>query len=208
MDGLTSPTPSELPAGSPSYRSADLRDRLERLVISDILGPAGGPDEIIDERTVRGRYLVGMLAPRGSSGIPEEYDDADPGGADSEDGITDAPAPKAAAVMLPSSIGLTFAVAADARALCVTARWGRYDRVEIREERYQRPDGGYRPVWQRTQVDMTSPPIALTPGKITPWSPYPETPQVTIQGIIRQRANQWIITLFLVNGQAEPKIRK
>src|SRR5438128_12448948 len=76
---------------APSYRSADLRDRLERLVIADLLGPAGGSDEIVAEPTVRGRYLVGMLAPRGSSGIPEEYDDADLGGTDSEDGITDAP---------------------------------------------------------------------------------------------------------------------
>jgi hypothetical protein len=151
-----------------SYRSADLRDRLERLVIADLLGPASGPDEIVDERTVRGRYLVSMLAPRGSSGIPEEYGDADPGGADSEDGTADAPAPKAAAVMLPSSIGLTFAVAADATALSVTARWGRYSRVEIHEERYQRKDGGYRPVWQRTQIDATSPPIPLKPGKIAP----------------------------------------
>ncbi|HEX9374577.1 MAG TPA: hypothetical protein VF897_26410, partial [Roseiflexaceae bacterium] len=190
------------------YPSAILRDRLERLVISDILGPAGGPDEIIGEQSVRGRYLVGMLAPRGSSGIPEEYDDADPGGADGEDGTTDAPASKAAAAMLPSSIGLTFAVAADASALCVTARWGRYDRVEIREERYQRKDGGYRLVWQRTPVAATSPPLALKPGKIAAWSPYAETPEVTVQGLVRRRANQWIITLFLVNGQAEPKIRK
>src|SRR6266508_5004417 len=103
---------------APSYRSADLRDRLERLVIADLLGPAGGSDEIVAEPTVRGRYLVGMLAPRGSSGIPEEYDDADLGGTDSEDGTTDAPPPKAATAMLPSSIGLTFAIAADTRMLC------------------------------------------------------------------------------------------
>src|SRR5204863_3984657 len=114
----------------------------EHLVVRDILGPAGGPAEIIDEPTVRGRYLVGMLAPRSSSGIPEEYDDADPGGADTEDGTADAPASKAATAMLPSSIGLTFAVAADTTALCVTARWGRYDRAEIHDERDKRTDGG------------------------------------------------------------------
>src|SRR6266487_4398698 len=110
MGGLTSPITPELPGGSTSYPSASLRDQLEHLVIADLLGPAGGPQEIVDERSVRGRYLVGMLAPRGSSGIPEAYDDADPSGADSEDGTTDAPPPKAAAAMLPSTIGLTFAV--------------------------------------------------------------------------------------------------
>src|SRR6185295_5547488 len=42
---------------------------------------------------------------------------------------------------------------------------------------------------------------------MAPWSPVPETPEVTVQGIIRKRASQWIVTLFLVNGQPEPKIR-
>ncbi|HEY3229572.1 MAG TPA: hypothetical protein VGJ87_10145 [Roseiflexaceae bacterium] len=54
MDGLTSPTTAELPAGSPSYRSADLRDRLERLVVNDILGPAGGPEWSIRSAAGRG----------------------------------------------------------------------------------------------------------------------------------------------------------
>jgi hypothetical protein len=31
---------------------------------------AGGPEESNSEQSVRGRYLVGMLAPRGSNGIP------------------------------------------------------------------------------------------------------------------------------------------
>jgi len=110
--------------------------------------------------------------------------------------------------MLPSSIGLTFAVAADASALCVTARWGCYDRVEIRDERYQRKDGGYRfgLAAHASRRDLAG--DRAETGKLAPWSPYVETPEVTVQGLIRQRANQWIITLFLVNGQAEPKIRK
>lgn len=186
----------------------DLRAELERLVINELLGPAGGADEVVDEATVRGRYLVGMLAPRGSSGIPEEYDDGDLSGADGEDGTTDAPPPKATTAMLPSSIGLTFAVTANTTAICVTVRWGRYLRAVIEEERYRRQDGGYRLVWQRTQIEATSSPILLKPGKIAPWSPYAETPDVTVQGLIRKRADQWIVTLFLVNGQSEPKVRK
>lgn len=197
-----------LPPVTPPYHSSGLRDQLEQLVIADLLGPAGGPEEIIDEPSVRGRYLVGMLAPRGSSGIPEEYDDADPGGPDTEDGTADAPAPKAAAAMLPSTIGLTFAVTSDAAALCVRARWGQYARGIVEDERFRRTDGVYRPVWRRAQVDAVSPPIPLRPGKIVPWSPEPERPEVTVQGIIRKRATQWIVTLFLVNGQQEPKARK
>ena len=42
---------------------AALRDELEQLVLQDLLGPAGGPEEELDEGSVRDRYLVGMLAP-------------------------------------------------------------------------------------------------------------------------------------------------
>jgi hypothetical protein len=40
-----------------------LRAELEAMVLGDLLGPAGGPDEELTERTVRDRYLVGVLAP-------------------------------------------------------------------------------------------------------------------------------------------------
>ncbi len=41
------------------------RDELERAVIADLLGPVDGPEEIVDERNIRDRYLVGRLAPKG-----------------------------------------------------------------------------------------------------------------------------------------------
>lgn len=40
-----------------------IREKLERMVLLDLLGPVGGPEEEIDEPSVRDRYLVGMLAP-------------------------------------------------------------------------------------------------------------------------------------------------
>jgi hypothetical protein len=54
--------------------AATLRDELERLVLQDLLGPAGGPEEEVDETNVRDRYLVGMLAPRDQQMAPEEMD--------------------------------------------------------------------------------------------------------------------------------------
>src|SRR5437660_131723 len=51
------------PTLQPPSTSA-IRDELESLVISELLGPAGGPEEEIDETKVSGRYLVGWLAPR------------------------------------------------------------------------------------------------------------------------------------------------
>ncbi|NTW97857.1 MAG: hypothetical protein HGB28_04830 [Oscillochloris sp.] len=54
---------------------AALRADLERLVILDLLGPVGGPEEEIAEGGVRDRYLVGMLAPRQQQVAPEQQDD-------------------------------------------------------------------------------------------------------------------------------------
>ena len=44
----------------------DCRLVIEEMVRLDLLGPAGGSEEELDERTVRSRYIVGLLAPRGS----------------------------------------------------------------------------------------------------------------------------------------------
>ena len=43
---------------------AYVRDLLEIAVRDDLLGPAGGPNELIKDMSVRDRYLVGKLAPR------------------------------------------------------------------------------------------------------------------------------------------------
>lgn len=188
-----------------SNHPADLRDQLTDLIIRQLLGPWDGPEELVDEATVRGRYLVGMLAPSGSSGIPEEYDEGEIGGSDSEDGEADAPPPKAATAILPSSIGLTFAVAPEATAISVTACWGHYARTTIEEPRFRKPDGNYRHPWQRTPIRATLPAIPLQQGKIGPLTLHPEHERVVLQGVIRQRSDEWIVTLFLVNGQEEPR---
>lgn len=46
----------------------DLRTELHRMVVADLLGPAGGAAEIVDEQNVRSRYVVGLLAPKGGKG--------------------------------------------------------------------------------------------------------------------------------------------
>jgi len=47
-----------------------LRAKLEEMVLHDLLGPAGGPEEEITERNVHDRYLVGVLAPRSQADTP------------------------------------------------------------------------------------------------------------------------------------------
>ncbi len=175
----------------------------------DLLGPAGGPEEVISERNVRGRYLVGMLAPKGQSALPEESDEElteEPG---DEGDVAEERPPKAAVSMLPSSIGLSFEVSDEAEAIQVTARWGWYERVTVEEEAYRRKEGdGYYPVWKRRPVEAISPPIPLHEGAIPLWEPSAAQPDVYVQGRIRRRDGGWSVTLFLVNAQQEPQRNK
>ena len=52
---------------------------------------------------------------------------------------------------------------------------------------------------------MLSPGIALTPGRMKRWVPNSNYPDVYVDGLFRQRSGEWVITLFLVNAQQEPK---
>lgn len=190
---------------------AQIRAELESAVVRDLYGPFNGPEEIVDEPGgVRARYLVGMLAPKGQSALPEEMDDLATGGVDGQDGMTDGPPARATASMLPRSLGLTFTLHDEAEAIVMQAKWGRYDRVTIAEDTYRNADGDYRPVWQRTQVDITSPAIPLLEGRMDPWRPAAdEQPLVYVEGLMRrvtlEGITRWHVTLFLVNGQEEPK---
>src|SRR5437763_6949883 len=137
---------------------------LEEMVLGDLLGPAGGPDEELTEGNVHDRYLVGVMAPRPlaqpAPAKPEEDeededtplipDELSAGGADSlDDGTTEKDIPVAQA-HLPSSFGMTFCVDKSATALRVEARWGQYKR-ETREDQIDQRSGRPRRVWRRYQ---------------------------------------------------------
>lgn len=190
-----------------------LRAELETLVVKDLLGPAGGPTEIVAEPTVRGRYILGILAPKGQTVLLTEEEDLDDqtelpvAGEDTQDGSPDLAAAKTPS-MLPSAIGLTFTVDGQATAIQITARWGRYVRVESETETTR--SGQPRRVWQRIPVEGVSGPIPLAEGKLEPWSPDPDpaNQDVIVRGVIRRHDNHWSITLYLTNEQTEPKQNK
>jgi hypothetical protein len=182
---------------------AELRDRLEAAVLRDILGPAGGEDEEIHERSVHDRYLVGMLAPRRLRVEPEQIDVLEvETGVSNDDGPGDPSAPPPM-TMFPSSMGLSFCVTADA-ALEVDARWGRYTRQAsalVSEE----SDTGEL-VWKRTPMGGTFRLTQLREGELPPRVVAPEQPEVTVRGSVRRIDPQTVlVSLFLVNGQTEPE---
>lgn len=194
------PTKPFLAAPSPSA----LRDELEKLVLLDLLGPAGGPEEEVNEGSVRDRYLVGMLAPSYKQITPEELDElALAESINTEDGATEQSVLNTV-TLNPSSLGMSFCVDGPVNELVVKAHWGRYQRV-YSETLTKATTGAPEMVWKRQAMGGTKK-LSLVAGPIRPWSPEPEEqPEVQVQGLIRRSGETWTITLFLVNGQREPK---
>ncbi len=183
---------------------AAIREELKGLLFKDLLGPAGGPDEEVAESRVKDRYLVGMLAPKGWEPVPaEEQDELALGGSDSDqDGTTDLSALQMP-TFFPSSCGMTFCISGDTEALKVTARWGQYDRVE--SVTLQNGGGGPARVWKRTPVEQVWDSVPLRDGNIGPLRVPTDYGEVPVRGVARKRKQEWLVSLFLVNEQTEPK---
>jgi hypothetical protein len=187
--------------------SSALRDELQRLVLQDLLGPAGGLEEEIDEGSVRDRYLVGALAPRDQQVLPEEMDElAIPEEGSVEDGANDDAALQIAS-LYPSSIGMSFTVDGTATNLSVKASWGYYRREH--SETLKTPKGSPKMVWKRQHIGERSKSFPLKEGPVPSWSPEAEEqPDVVVRGLIRRTEDSWTVTLFLVNEQREPEKRR
>ncbi len=226
----TDPSP---PEPSPSSvlnvaTDSDIRVKLEQAIINDLLGPAGGPEEEIDELRVSDRYLVGLLAPQQRRIKPEAFNEASvqtdelavsltgtvdeqpeqldelavSGKETTEDGTTEPSIPPVEN-MFPSSMGMTCCVSREAKAIQVKAGWGQYQRVD--SQTLVKKDGiTPKKVWKRQPIQAVSHPIPLTEGAISPWTIHPDYPDVIVSGQIRASGTDWIVTLFLVNGQKEP----
>lgn len=191
----------------------EIRAKLQDLVRRELLGPAGGEEEEVDERgPLRDRYLAGTLAPRGAKLAATDDDDIALGSGDEDDGeATSPPDAKGPVWLLPSSFGLSFMIDEAADSILVTARWGRYERTE--SDILTKDDGSPRLVWKR--VPMGGTPVVI-PLREYPTEtdlnggeplaiPDPSQPEVHIAGRIRKRDSHWFVTLFFENSQAEPQ---
>jgi hypothetical protein len=195
------PGPALEPHAQPLHRAAapmprQMRDEIISLVERDLVGPAGGENEIITETSVRERYLCGALPPRETTLAGDEDDDIDPTGADDEELPADSPA-RARDAFIPNAVGLTACIDGGVDTVPVRARWGVYDRVS------READDGGGMVWRRRQIDETHA-LRLTEGVVTPWHPV-EGVDVVITGRARRHSSGWMVTLFLANQQARPR---
>lgn len=173
---------------------ATLRDELARLVERDLLGPAGGDEEVLPrEEQPRDRYLLGMLAPRGHL-LENDLDEPLASGDESEeDG--DAEPEAAEQSLFPSSLGLSCRVDGACPALRIGASWGRYERVDAED--------GEGKVWKRVPCGGELE-LPLSVGRHEVGAPDPDVPDVRVEAVVRRLDGQWSVTLFLRNGQQEP----
>ncbi len=187
--------------------AAILRDELQSMVLRDLLGPAGGPEEELDVDRVHERYLVGLLAPNRLQTMPEEQDELGIADEESQENAASDNGASQVPGLVPSSLGLSFCASADASELRVTASWGQY--VKERSETLLTSKGNPKMVWRRKARGGQAELISLREGPLRAWQPEPEEqPDVFVKGIVRRGSEGWTVTLFLVNGQEEPKRNK
>ena len=158
-----------------------IRDALTKMVISDLLGPAGGLEEELDQREdhVYQRYLVGMLAPKALEIAGEEMDElATDESEDGEEGTAESGVP-AGSTYFPSSMGMSFVVDGDTKGLVIETEWGRY--LRIKSESQVKKDGNPAPVWKREQIIGNPLTLQLNDGPIEPYTPRVGQPLVVLQ---------------------------
>lgn len=218
---------SHFMASLPTPSSSAIRGEFEELVLKDLLGPAHGPDEELNETWVSSRYLVGWLAPRdvgkgtaaaesrvvaeklpGAESLPDDNplnpvadDTALGAGSDesAEEGQDDDPI-SGSDSMLPNSLGLTFCLAPGIDELKVNVSWGWYRRRKS-ETGFETKKGEPKQVWFRTQLDETTN-LKLKKGDLDLWIPFEDIPQIYVKGQVRfNEDGSKMVTLFLVNDQ-------
>ncbi|MFF7216898.1 DISARM system helicase DrmA [Streptomyces sp. NPDC008238] len=170
----------------------EVRDELADLVVRDLLGPVGDePEEVVDSPT--DWYVLGRLAPNGTTILPEELDaplgDSRLPGAD--EGAPDADAPNVPSLS-PSSIGFTARVCGDADRLEVTGTWARYVRARSTNPNIEKL------IWRR-EPHFGSMPVKLVEGAVEPLVLDSEDEKMVLRGRVRRFEDDWLVTLFLVN---------
>ena len=173
-------TPIEPPSyrleHEPDGRSWTARENLADILERELLGPANGPEEILDGAP-DSAYLIGRIAPAklkaGSDdpvdaetdepdtdvgdaadaeegrGVPLTEVDDSGAGADEDSGIEDEPQQRG--LMIPASMGLRCQISDDLDAFEITVSWGVYERVSNDDPEKKRVIRRYK----RTPVEIT-----------------------------------------------------
>lgn len=198
-----------------AFRSG-LVDRLER----DLIGPAGGSEEVISDPPIT-RYIAGILYPPSAGGI-DAAEDLDDSAVDSEGpddfGVDDPPV-ALANIRYPSSMGLTFAVDGAAAEILVEVTAARYvpledsseteksesqDEAELQRGRRSASRARQEPAWKRRCVSAE--PVHLSLNQPTHGARTQLADGLTLFHRIRpaDAVGHVAVTLILINTVEPP----
>ena len=122
-------------------------------------------------------------------------------GDEGEEGAPESGVP-AGSTYFPSSMGMSFVVAADTKEIVVEAEWGQY--LRIKSATQKKKDGSPANVWKRKPVIVEPNDSCRSRTAILSLRPlHPDHPLVLLQGRMRLTADGWVVTLFMVNQQEE-----
>jgi hypothetical protein len=173
------------------------RDELSRRLIADLVGPAGGSDEVINDAPIT-RYVAGILYPAGGgwtvAGIADAAQDIDDNDGYDET-VTPDPAVAMANVKNPASMGLNFAVrAADCERIRVGIRAARYAPLPLEpgeaEPRWKRHPLQFEPV----TIDISNPQPGARTALIEELTLFTRVRPVDAKGAIA-------VTVVLINDR-------
>jgi len=197
--------------------SREVREALVRALRLDLVGP-GAEGELADE-CLPGRvrpsnwYLTGFLIPAGSppgdradDDVEDEVDETPKTAGLSEETAEDRKAAKKS--YFPSSMGLSFLVSAETRAVSVDVSWGDYASGQVESEKEDKPI----PVWRRTPRRVT---VEITlDGQDGPPRPHPVPDSGGLEVAVSERpidtgdlerhlsSGTRSVSVFLVNRRA------
>ncbi|MBT9547452.1 MAG: helicase [Candidatus Sericytochromatia bacterium] len=207
----------------------EIRQELMEMTLEQILGPAGGPEEILAQDP-RQRYLVGILAPQEvekpevekpevdanadpaneTAKLLLEEDDSPEAGKVPEEGHPESPVGKAVPMFEPASFGFSFTLAKESPALIAEVNFGIYQKLDKESDPSNQTDSKTT-LWQRIPVQGASEPIVLKScqQQDVPMVWGPGTPVgIELKITLREYPDGWVGTLFLLNHQAPLKTRK
>ena len=109
---------------------------------------------------------------------------------------------------LPSSFGMTLLRGQLTPRRCRYRHTGDNTFGSGRKTRLTKRRGGGELIWKRHPRGGVNRDSAQCRPDSAPRSVDAECPEVYVQGLVRKRDTHWVVTLFLINGQEEPKIRE
>ena len=192
-----------------------VRERLLNSLTLDLMGPESD-DEVLGQSPAT-RYLLGMLAPSGTTlaASEDEQNDSSAEGDETSDGRM-----RISQSLAPSSIGISFIIGADYEAVTAVASWGEYEKV-------QRPRAAEVDASEATDIDPDADPedTATRQHREHEWARTPLEKSLTIdvtrspgsapisegvalRWLVEPVAERLIVSVFLVNVRIAPSDKR